>query len=111
MNGETIDALLIAWICAFLILKVLLIRKDGRLGWSLAAANAAIGTAYLFALGTRAWPPLGEADRALDAIRVAVAVSVSWSVWELVRARLVRRVRFGRVRGRRRAGRDGGAAP
>jgi hypothetical protein len=78
------DALLIGYIAFMLLLKAALIRRTSWLGRSMMMCNICLGATFAYSSATKVWPHLLN-QAVLNICRAAIAVSVTWVVFELAR--------------------------
>lgn len=84
MNWQIVDFGLLLYIAVLLLLKALLIRRQTRFGWAIALNNVALAAAFLWSMIARAWDGgRTEADIAV-AIRVLIAITVTFAIVELI---------------------------
>ena len=81
MGEEAQRGLVLLYIASFCLVEALLLRREARLGRAMAA---------MFGLGAarRLWPGIEDWDTVQSLSRLAVAVTLTGAVWELLRARL-----------------------
>lgn len=89
MNPQWQDIALLGYIAIFGILTAVLILKEERLGWAMFAVKMSYAVAFGYGALMLAMPKLASED-ARRGIRVLLAVSITWAIYELVSLRVRR---------------------
>lgn len=85
MSQRDIDAVLLAYVAAFLVYKAITVRKETPLGWSIAAENVALSAVFVYSVAVRAWPAIAAEGWLRTSLRVVVALAVTWAAVMLTR--------------------------
>src|SRR5688500_1884820 len=85
----TPDIALLGYIGFFGLLCAALILREGRLGWAFFVKNLVYGVGFTYAALMNFFPWLRN-EQILIVVRVAIALSLTWAIIELVIARYLR---------------------
>ena len=89
MGEEAQRGLLLLYIASFCLVEALLLRRESRLGRAMAASRWAMAAMFGLTAARRLWwPGIEDWDAVQLGLRLAVAATLTWGVWELARARL-----------------------
>ena len=88
MGGEAQRGLVLLYIASFCLVEALLLRRESRLGRAMAASRWAMAAMFGLGAARRLWPGIEDWDTVQSLSRLAVAVTLTGAVWELLRARL-----------------------
>lgn len=89
MNPQWQDIALLGYIAIFGILTAVLILKEERLGWAMFAVKMSYAVAFGYGALMLAMPKLASED-VRRGIRILLAVSITWAIYELVSLRVRR---------------------
>lgn len=88
MSEDAQRAGLLLYTSLLFLLQAALIRRSSGLGWSIAASNVALSVLYVYEAAAMVWQPgLETHDTVQSLLRLGVAATVTWAVWELARGR------------------------
>ena len=88
MGEEAQRGLVLLYIAVFCVLEAEMLRRQTRLGRAMAASRWAMAAMFGLAAARRLWPGIEDWDTVQSLSRLAVAATLTWAVWELLRARL-----------------------